>query len=122
MQRWPLLVFSIQTRFTMNKLDVVRSFLTDLIRPIVVDAVKSAIPEAPQINRSKYLTVAEIQSEFGVSETWVYRRFYEGSLKKIKMKGRTLVLRTELEAKMQTEHLAGVSQSKTIKHIAACGA
>ena len=44
MQLWPQLLVQLSSRCSMDNLSPVKSFLKEIIEPIVIEAVKSAIP------------------------------------------------------------------------------
>jgi len=83
-----------------HKMDVVkevRVFLQDLIRPIVVEAVKSSMTPSEEVKTKKYLTVKEVGEMYDLSVSTIYDRFKNGTLTRVKSGGRTLILHEELE-------------------------
>ena len=73
----------------MDVLKEVRIFLQDLIRPIVVEAVKSSMSPAEQEKSKKYLTVKEVEEMYDLSVSAIYDRFKNGTFTRVKSGGRT---------------------------------
>lgn len=92
----------------MDKLNVIASFLKDLIRPIVVDAVTEAVTPLKPVARKRFLTVKEAREEYCISTATLYNYFQEGVLHKIKNGGRTYIDREELEANMHVRQLCSI--------------
>ncbi len=95
----------------MENLEGVKSFLRDLITPIVEKAVKSAMPEKKKDIPDGYLSISQIEEKYHVSYGTIYRRFESGELTKVKNGGRTLVEVAELERVLKKGRLASVDES-----------
>ena len=91
----------------MENLTPVRSFLTDLIKPIVEDAVKAALPQTQPASGKRFLTLPEVYADYPISQSAIYRYFKSGKIDKYKSGGRTVVDRQDLEKLLKKETLAG---------------
>lgn len=91
----------------MDNLTPVRSFLQDLLAPIVTEAVKSAIPDSNS-NKKDYLSIEEAIEEYSLSSSTIYRRFENGTLTKVKSGGRTLLKRCEIIACLKEGKLCAI--------------
>ena len=90
----------------MDVLKEVRIFLQDLIRPIVVEAVKSSMSPAEQEKSKKYLTVKEVEEMYDLSVSAIYDRFKNGTFTRVKSGGRTLLLHEEVEKSLMVQNYA----------------
>ncbi|MBR6465070.1 MAG: helix-turn-helix domain-containing protein [Bacteroidales bacterium] len=81
----------------MDKLAPVRKLLQDLISPIVFDAVKTAMPKKIVVEPKPFLSVEEVEEEYHISVSSLYRRFDMNELTRYKNGSRTLVSRKEIE-------------------------
>lgn len=99
----------------MDYIKTIRVFLTELITPIVVQAVKDCVPEPAPIDLKKYITVEEAMEEYGLSMTSVYRRFNAGVFTKVKNGTRTLILRDEIEDSLK-KRKSGHIDMKSYNH------
>ena len=88
----------------------VKSFLQELIKPIVVDAVNEAIPKVVRTEPKEYLSVEEVEEEYHISSSTVYRRFDSGDLTKVKNGKRTLVKRVEIEKALKEGTLVAIDE------------
>ena len=95
----------------MDNLTPVRSFLKELITPIVKDAVKTALTVQSSSATKHYIPLAEAVKLYGMSVSTIYNRFDDGTLTKIKNGGLTFVIQEEIEASMQAERLSAVDES-----------
>ena len=91
----------------MDYISTIRAFLTELITPIVVQAVKDNVPEPAPLDLKKYITVEEAMEQYGLSMTSVYRRFNAGVFTKVKNGTRTLILREEVENSLKKRKVGG---------------
>lgn len=89
----------------MDNLKPLKSFLTDLITPIVQDAVSSAIPEKIKTKDKNPVPVQKITEMYGISQSKIYSMFRTGELEKIKQGGLTFVDTVQLESLMTGERL-----------------
>ena len=94
----------------MESLQELKSAVAEFITPIIESAVKRAMPVIEQPAGKEYLTLTEVEEQYNISQTTIYRRFYSGELTKIKIKNgdRTMVRRSELEANLREGKLAAV--------------
>jgi len=90
----------------------VRVFFMDILTPIVEEAVRSAMPEKEQTNERKYLTIGQAREEYQLSTATFYRHFDMGDLNKYKIGGRTMLLKSELEALFKKQSVGGKDMSK----------
>lgn len=89
----------------MDNLKPIKSFLTDLITPIVKSAVAEAMPEQILSKGKNLVPVQRITEIYGMSQGKIYSMFKNGELKKIKQGGLTFVDTVELENLMKEEKL-----------------
>lgn len=92
----------------MESLQELKSAVAEFITPIIESAVKRAMPVIEQPAGKEYLTLTEVEEQYNISQTTIYRRFYSGELTKIKNGDRTMVRRSELEANLREGKLAAV--------------
>lgn len=91
----------------MNEMNQIRSFFSDLITPIVMEAVAEAIPESIKNMDQIYIPVQQIPEKYGISVSKIYLMFTSGELQKIKQGAHTFVSIAELESLMKAEQLCG---------------
>ena len=89
----------------MDNLKPIKSFLTDLITPIVKSAVAEAMPEQILSKGKNLVPVQRITEIYGISQSKIYLMFKNGELSKIKQGGLTFVDTVELENLMKEEKL-----------------
>lgn len=94
----------------MDNLSPVKSFLKEIIEPIVIEAVKSAIPSNDSKSDDEYLSVEEIQQQYHISSSTIYRRFATGDLTKVKNGNRTLVRKSEIESGLKEGKLVALDE------------
>ena len=88
-----------------HNLKPIKSFLTDLITPIVKSAVAEAMPEQILSKGKNLVPVQRITEIYGMSQSKIYSMFKNGELNKIKQGGLTFVDTVELENLMKEEKL-----------------
>lgn len=91
--------------FIMENLNPLKSFLSDLITPIVEKAVKDAVPAKEGTSLPRYIPVSQIPEEYGISVSTIYLRFSNGELTKHKQGGLTFVDREELEKSIKAKKM-----------------
>ncbi len=101
----------------MDNLREVRTFLKDLIEPIVVDAVKQAIPDKDKNRLNNKMPLSEVTRTYGISLSTIYYRFNHGILTKYKSNGLTFVDIEELEASMKPQKLCEIRMGKSGRNI-----
>ena len=89
----------------MDNLKPIKSFLTDLITPIVKSAVAEAMTEQILSKGKNLVPVQRITEIYGMSQSKIYSMFKNGELNKIKQGGLTFVDTVELENLMKEEKL-----------------
>ena len=89
----------------MDNLKPIKSFLADLITPIVKSAVAEAMPEQILSKDKNLVPVQRITEIYGMSQSKIYSMFKNGELNKIKQGGLTFVDTVELENLMKEEKL-----------------
>ena len=89
----------------MDNLKPIKSFLTDLITPIVKSAVAEAMPEQILSKGKNLVPVQRITEIYGMSQSKIYSMFKNGELNKIKQGGLTFVDTVELENLMKEAKL-----------------
>ena len=98
--------------FIMENLNPLKSFLSDLITPIVEKAVKDAVPAKEGTSLPRYIPVSQIPEEYGISVSTIYLRFSNGELTKHKQGGLTFVDTVQLESLMKGEKLCAKAPMK----------
>ena len=116
MQLWPRLLVQLSSRCIMDNLSPVKSFLKEIIEPIVIEAVKSAIPSNDSQSDNEYLSVEEIQQQYHISSSTIYRRFATGDLTKVKNGNRTLVRKSEIESGLKEGKLVALDDKMYKKY------
>ena len=116
MQLWPRLLVQLSSRCSMDNLSPVKSFLKEIIEPIVIEAVKSAIPSNDSQSYNEYLSVEEIQQQYHISSSTIYRRFATGDLTKVKNGNRTLVRKSEIESGLKEGKLVALDDKMYKKY------
>ena len=99
----------------MDNLKPIKSFLTDLITPIVKTAVAEAMPERISSKDKNLVPVQRITEIYGISQSKIYNMFKSGELNKIKQGGLTFVDTVELERLMKEEKLCAKKPLKPRK-------
>lgn len=99
----------------MDNLKSIKSFLSDLITPIVKTAVAEAIPERINSREKNLVPVQRVTEIYGMSQSKVYNMFKNGELNKIKQGGLTFVDTIELEKLMKEEKLCAKKPLKLKK-------
>ncbi len=92
---------------------MVKSFLTDLIKPIVAEAVTEALPKPEPEPREQLLTLKQAMLRYPISHTTLYRLFDSGELSKHKRGKRTVVDESELKQLFRKETLTGMTTRRT---------
>lgn len=90
----------------MDNLKPLKSFLSDLITPIVKSAVGEAIPEAIKDKEKNLVPVQKITELYGISQSKVYYMFRTAQLDKYKQGGLTFVDTYQLESRMKVKKLS----------------
>lgn len=98
--------------FIMDNLKPLKSFLTDLITPIVEKAVKDAVPGKEGDIPHNYIPVSQVAEEYGISVSTIYLRFSTGELTKHKQGKLTFVDRDELENSIKARRLCATAAPK----------
>lgn len=93
----------------MENFEAVRSFLSDLIRPIVREAVKESMPKEEDPMKARYITIRQSRDLYNLTPATIYRRFQEGTLTPFKNGGRTLLDRREIEEMIQRKQFSSVA-------------
>lgn len=96
----------------MDNLQPLKSFLTDLITPIVKSAVGEAIPEEMKPKDDNLVRVQEISKKYGISISKIYNMFRSGELQKQKIGNNTFVRLSDFEACAKTERLCAKAKMK----------
>lgn len=94
---------------------MIRSFLGDLIKPIVAEAVAEALPKQEPQQEDHLLTLKEAIRKYPLSHTTIYRLFDSGELSKHKLGKRTVLDENELKVLFRKETLTGMTARRTSK-------
>ena len=98
--------------YIMDNLKPLKSFLTDLITPIVEKAVKDAVPGKETGTPHNYIPVSQVAEEYGLAISTIYLRFSTGELTKHKQGNLTFVDRDELEKSIKARKLCATIAPK----------
>lgn len=72
-------------------MEALKQLLTDIIRPIVMEALREAITEVKTNPTKRYYTAEEAWEHLRVSRATFYRRVAKGQIEILKIGARTLV-------------------------------
>lgn len=97
----------------MDNLQPLKSFLTDLITPIVKSAVGDAIPEAIKPKDKNLVPIKKVSDMYDMCETKLYGLLRHGKLERYKEGGNTFIDTYELDRLVQKEKLCGKAPLKT---------
>lgn len=100
----------------MEIIEEVRSFLEDLIKPIVTEAVKDSISEQNQdVSGKRLMPREEFCTTYGVSNGKLYDLFNSGKLTKKKVDGLTFIDIDEWESLAQERDMVVIRSSKQVR-------
>ncbi|MBQ0123952.1 MAG: hypothetical protein KBS58_03820 [Bacteroidales bacterium] len=96
----------------MDNLQPLKSFLTDLITPIVKSAVDDALPEAIKPKEKNLMPITKVSETYGMCQTKLYGLLRCGKLERYKEGGNTFIDTYELDRLMVKEELCGKAPLK----------
>ncbi len=82
-----------------------KSFCQEVLRPIIVEAVKDAVPKELQKKDKQYYTRKQVCELLHISNPTFYSYVDKGILKKVKVEGKTLVEVEEFERAVAAKQL-----------------
>ena len=112
MQVWPVLVVLIIIDDRMDYTNQLKSFCQELLRPIIVEAVKEAVPKELTRKEKRYYTRQEVCDMLHITPPTFYSYVSLGLIKKVKIEGRTLVDADEFDEAFKEEELVRYKHSK----------
>jgi excisionase family DNA binding protein len=75
----------------MDHTEVIKSLLTEIIRPIVIDAVETALNNKDNNPRKRYYTSQEAMEHLRISRATFYRLVKKGKIDILKIGNRSLI-------------------------------
>ena len=83
-----------------------KSFCQEVLRPIIVDAVKEAVPvELQKKDKKQYYPRKQVCDMLHISAPTFYSYVDKGLLTKVKLEGKTLVEKEDFERAVATKQL-----------------
>lgn len=89
----------------MTKMEMLKDFLTELIRPIVMEAVNDALLNVERVPTKRYYTRAEAMEHLKIGTTSFYRLAKKGKITILKIEGKTLVDADELDGAIERQEI-----------------
>ena len=88
-----------------------RSFCQEVLRPIIVDAVKEAVPKELQKKDKQYYTRKQVCDMLHISAPTFYSYVEKGILTKVKIEGKTLIEVADFERAVAAKELVRYKHS-----------
>ena len=111
MQAWPVLFCSSSIIDRMDYSSYLRSFCQEVLRPIIVDAVKEAVPKELQKKDKQYYTRKQVCEMLHISAPTFYSYVDKGILTKVKIEGKTLIEVSDFERAVAAKQLVRYKHS-----------
>ena len=91
----------------MDHTDTIKAMLTDLIRPIILEAVQEAFDNMKKVKgqTKRYYTVQEVCKIMRIGVTSFYRMVNEGDIELLKIRGKSLVDADKLDGQVQRKEI-----------------
>lgn len=87
----------------MENIEQIRGFVSNLLKPIVKEAILEVTGEKENTPEDQYYTPAQVQDMLHIGQTTFYRYVNKGKFHLIKLGGKSLVLKSELDAALDTD-------------------
>ena len=81
---------------------MIRGFFTNLLKPIIAEAIAEAGAAAAQRSEKRYYTREEACKHLKIGTTTFYRLVKKGKIQLLKIEGKTLVDANELDEAIET--------------------
>lgn len=81
----------------MSQIDSIKQILTDILRPIIVEAVQEALEEKLKTPQKRYYTPEQAQEHLHISRATFYRLRKKGKIEILKIGNKSLVDAEELD-------------------------
>lgn len=89
----------------MTQNEVVRGFVKEVLKPIIVEAINEVNIEASQKTEKRYYTREEACKHLKIGTTTFYRLAQKGKIQILKIEGKTLVDADELDEAIETRQV-----------------
>lgn len=86
----------------MTQSELVRGFVKDVLKPIIIEAINEVNIEASQKTEKRYYTREEACRHLKIGTTTFYRLAKKGKITLLKIEGKTLVDADELDEAIET--------------------
>lgn len=89
----------------MSEMDMIREFLANILKPIIIEAVAEAWVAQSQRKEKRYYTREEACKHLHIGATTFYRLASKGKITILKIEGKTLVDADELDEAIETRRI-----------------
>ena len=91
----------------MDHTETIKAMLTDLIRPIILEAVQEAFDNMEKVKgqTKRYYTVQEVCKILRIGVTSFYRMVNKGDIELLKIRGKSLVDADKLDGQVQRKEI-----------------
>ena len=89
----------------MSDTDMIRGFFTNLLKPIIAEAIAEAAVTAAQKSEKRYYTREQVCKLLHIGTTTFYRLANKGKITILKLEGKTLVDADELDEAIQARQV-----------------
>ena len=89
----------------MSETDMIREFFTNILKPIIIEAIAEAWAEHSQKKERRYYTREEACKLLHIGTTTFYRLANKGKITILKLEGKTLVDANELDVAIETHSI-----------------
>lgn len=89
----------------MTQSELVRGFVKDVLKPIIIEAINEVNIEASQKTEKRYYTREEACRHLKIGTTTFYRLAQKGKITILKIEGKTLVDADELDEAIETRRI-----------------
>ena len=91
----------------MDHTETIKAMLTDLIRPIILEAVQEAFDNMEKVKgqTKRYYTVQEVCKILRIGVTSFYRMVNRGDIELLKIRGKSLVDADKLDGQVQRKEI-----------------
>ena len=91
----------------MDHTETIKAMLTDLIRPIILEAIQEAFDNMEKVKgqTKRYYTVQEVCKILRIGVTSFYRMVNKGDIELLKIRGKSLVDADKLDGQVQRKEI-----------------
>jgi len=97
-----LFIFNLILVTIMSEIDMIREVFTNILKPIIAEAIAEAGVGQPQKSEKRYYTREEACEHLKIGTTTFYRLVKKGKITILKIEGKTLVDADELDEAIET--------------------